>query len=146
MCREMVVSCQMMVVGRINNLKSVNMKSYKTLDVWKFSMQLVKEVYLLTKSYPKEEQYTLVSQTNRAAVSIPLNIAEGFGRQYKKDTLQFFHVSRGSLYELETVLNIGLMINIAREEEVNKVLLLLETVLRLLNGLINSFEKRIDLK
>jgi len=122
------------------------MKSYKTLDVWKFSMQLVKEVYLLTKSYPKEEQYTLVSQTNRAAVSIPLNIAEGFGRQYKKDTLQFFHISRGSLYELETVLNIGLMINIAREEEVNKVLLLLETVLRLLNGLINSFEKRIDLK
>jgi len=122
------------------------MKSYKTLDVWKFSMQLVKEVYLLTKSYPKEEQYTLVSQTNRAAVSIPLNIAEGFGRQYKKDTLQFFHISRGSLYELETVLNIGLMINIAREEEVNKILLLLETVLRLLNGLINSFEKRIDLK
>lgn len=98
------------------------------------------------KELPQRRAISLVSQTNRAAVSIPLNIAEGFGRQYKKDTLQFFHVSRGSLYELETVLNIGLMINIAREQEVNKILLLLETVLRLLNGLINSFEKRIDLK
>lgn len=58
-------------------------------------MQLVKEIYLLTKKYPKEEMYGLVSQTRRAAVSVPANIAEGLGSQYKKDTTQFLFVSRG---------------------------------------------------
>ena len=78
------------------------MGSYKDLDAWKNAMQLVKEVYLLTKKFPKEEMYALTSQAKRAAVSVPSNIAEGLGRQYKKDTLQFLHISRGSLYELET--------------------------------------------
>jgi four helix bundle protein len=71
------------------------MANYKTLDAWKTAMQLVKEVYLLTKKFPKEELYALTSQTKRAAVSVPANIAEGLGRQYKKDTLQFLHISRG---------------------------------------------------
>jgi len=78
------------------------MGSYKDLDAWENAMQLVKEVYLLTKKFPKEEMYALTSQAKRAAVSVPSNIAEGLGRQYKKDTLQFLHISRGSLYELET--------------------------------------------
>ena len=71
------------------------MRSYKDLDAWKNAMQLVKEIYLLTKKFPKEELYALTSQTKRAAVSVPSNIAEGLGRQYKKDTLQFLHISRG---------------------------------------------------
>ena len=65
------------------------MGSYKDLDVWKVSMEVVKEVYLLTKKFPREELYSLTSQCRRAAVSIIANIAEGVGRQYKKDTLQF---------------------------------------------------------
>ena len=85
-------------------------------------MQLVKEVYLLTKKFPKDELYALTSQTKRAAVSVP-NIAEGLGRQYKKDTLQFLHISRGSLYELETLLNIAVMVEIITEEEFNKIIL-----------------------
>ncbi len=60
------------------------MANYKDLDAWKVSMQLVKEVYLLTKQFPKEELYALTSQTKRAAVSVPSNIAEGLGRQYKR--------------------------------------------------------------
>ena len=63
------------------------MRSYKDLDAWKNAMQLVKEVYSLTKKFPKDELYALTSQTKRAAVSVPSNIAEGLGRQYKKDTL-----------------------------------------------------------
>lgn len=78
------------------------MTNYKSLDAWKKAMELVKEVYLLTKSFPKEELYALTSQTKRAAVSISSNIAEGMGRNYKKDTIQFLHISRGSVYELET--------------------------------------------
>jgi four helix bundle protein len=57
------------------------MRNYQKLDAWKISMQLVKEIYLLTKVYPKEELFALTSQTKRAAVSIPSNVAEGMGRQ-----------------------------------------------------------------
>ena len=98
------------------------MSNYKTLDAWKVSMELVKEIYLLTKQFPKEELYGLTSQIRRSAVSIPTNIAEGLGRQYKKDTLQFFYVSRGSIYELETLINIGLMANIISENDFQKLL------------------------
>ena len=77
------------------------MSNYKKLDVWKQSMLLVKEIYLMTKKFPKEELYALTSQAKRAAISIPCNIAEGIGRNYKKDTIQFLHISGGSLYELE---------------------------------------------
>ena len=122
------------------------MANYKKLDAWKLSMQLVKEVYLLVKVYPKEELFALSSQTRRAAVSIPANIAEGLGRQYKKDTLQFFHIARGSVYELETHLNIAMMVDMINEIQYNLVTSSLENVLRLLNGLINSYEKRTDLK
>jgi len=72
------------------------MSKYQELDAWKVSMQLVKEIYLLTKKYLKEELYGLTAQTRRSAVSIPSNIAEGIGRQYKKDNLQFQHIAMGS--------------------------------------------------
>lgn len=121
------------------------MRSYKDLDAWKNAMQLVKEVYLLTKKFPKEELYALTSQTKRAAVSVPSNIAEGVGRQYKKDTLQFLHISRGSLYELETLLNIAVMVDIITEREFNDIIPALEKSLQVLNGFIN-YNQKADLK
>ena len=121
------------------------MRSYKGLDAWKNAMQLVKEIYLLTKKFPKEELYALTSQTKRAAVSVPSNIAEGLGRQYKKDTLQFLHISRGSLYELETLLNIAVMVEIITEDEFNKIIPALEKALQVLNGFIN-YNQKADLK
>jgi four helix bundle protein len=121
------------------------MGSYKDLDAWKNAMQLIKEVYLSTKKIPKEELYALTSQTKRAAVSVPSNIAEVLGRQYKKDTLQFLHISRGSLYELETLLNIADMVEIITEEEVNKIIPALEKALQVLNGFIN-YNQKADLK
>lgn len=117
------------------------MRNYQTLDAWKKSMDLAKEIYLLTKIYPKEELYALTSQTKRAAVSIPSNIAEGMGRQYKKDTLHFLHIARGSLYELETHLNIAVMIDMVEEKKVTKTRGLIEEVAKFLNGLINYMEK-----
>ena len=127
-------------------MKNNAMSNYKTLDAWKVSMELVKEIYLLTKQFPKEELYGLTSQIRRSAVSIPTNIAEGLGRQYKKDTLQFFYVSRGSIYELETLINIGLMANIISENDFQKLLPPIERALKLLYGLIKSYETRTDLK
>ena len=117
------------------------MRNYQTLEAWKRSMQLVKEVYLFTKNYPKEELFELTSQTKRAAVSIPSSIAKGMGRQHKKDTLHFLHISRGSIYELETNLNIAVMINIIDEELFKKTVLPIDEVVKLLSGLINYTEK-----
>jgi four helix bundle protein len=122
------------------------MLTYKNLDAWKLSMQLVKDIYLLTKKFPKEEMFALTSQSKRAAVSIPSNIAEGLGRQYKKNSLQFFHIARGSMYELETLLEIAVMTAIIDEAQFSHISPVLERVSMILNGLINSYEKRTDLK
>jgi four helix bundle protein len=139
----LVGSCPMTVCEErnYNHLKRNLMSSYKKLDVWKNSMQLVKEVYLLTKKFPKEEIYALTSQCKRSAVSIPANIAEGLGRQYKKDTLQFLHISRGSIYELETLLNIAVMVEIITEEDFIKIDQQVEKTLQILNGFINYNQK-----
>jgi four helix bundle protein len=118
------------------------MTNYKKLEVWTLSMDLVKEIYSLTKLYPIDERYGLISQTNRAAVSIPSNIAEGLGRNYKKDTIQFLHISRGSAYEVETLLNIALMINIIDEETYNRIIIKLESSIRLMNGFIKYLEQK----
>jgi len=117
------------------------MSNFKKLDVWQQSMQLVKETYLMTTKFPKEELYALTSQTKRAVISILCNIAEGMGRQYKKDTIQFIHIARGSIYEVETLLNIAAMVEIMDEKAFIKTLPSIEKVIRLLNGLINYLER-----
>ena len=117
------------------------MTNYKNLEVWKKSMLLVKEIYLLTKKYPKEELYALTSQTKRAAVSIPSNIAEGCGRNYKKDTIQFLHISRGSIYELETLLNIAVMVDFISENDYSPFTLRIDECIKIINGLISYYEK-----
>ncbi|MCH5598339.1 four helix bundle protein [Niabella ginsengisoli] len=117
------------------------MTTYKNLESWKKSMSLVKEVYLLTKKYPKEELYALTSQTKRAAISIPANIAEGIGRNYKKDTIQFLHISRASMYELETLLNIAVMVDIMSEKDFELLIPMIDECLKILNGLITYYEK-----
>lgn len=104
-------------------------------------MKLITEVYKLTKDYPREEMYALTSQTKRAAVSVAANIAEGLGRQYKKDTLQFLHIARGSLYELETLLLIAKDISIINEESFSTVETHWQRSIQLLNGFINYYEK-----
>ncbi len=121
------------------------MTNYKKLNAWKEAMLLVKEVYLVVKTYPKEELFALTAQTKRAAISIPSNIAEGMGRQYKKDTVQFLHIAWGSLYELETLLNIAVMIEILDEKKFDRLSLLIDKCLRLINGLIN-YHNKADLK
>jgi four helix bundle protein len=119
------------------------MSNYKNLDVWKLSIEIVKEIYILAKSYPSEERYGLFSQTNRAVVSIPSNLAEGFGRNSIKDTIHFLYISRGSAYEVETLLNIAFAIKIINEESYNKVNDILERVLKVINGYINYLEKKL---
>ena len=118
------------------------MLSYKKLKVWLFSMELVKEIYQLTKTYPKDEMFGLTSQTKRAAVSIPCNIAEGLGRKHKNDTIQFLHVSRGSAYEVETLISIAVMTSIIDQDNYDRINLMLENIIRILNGFIHHYEQK----
>ncbi|MFI5194902.1 MAG: four helix bundle protein [Chitinophagales bacterium] len=122
------------------------MLSYKKLDAWIYSMDIVKEIYQITKKYPKEEMFGLTSQTKRAAVSIPCNIAEGLGRNFKKDSIQFLHISRGSAYEIETLLSVAVMVQIIDQETYNRLNQMLEKSIRLINGLIHYLEEEKNLK
>ena len=122
------------------------MTTYKNLEAWKLAMKIVKEIYLVTKTFPKDELFALTSQIKRAVVSIPSNIAEGIGRNYKKDTIQFLHISRGSLYELETHLSIALMLELINEVTYRNLELMIDEEVRIINGMIRSYENRTDLK
>ena len=77
-------------------------KSFKDLIVWQKAYYLVKEIYKITKEFPKDEIYSLSQQMRRCAVSIPSNVAEGYGRYHNKEYKQFLSVAYGSLCELET--------------------------------------------
>lgn len=85
--------------------------SYRDLVVWQKSMELTKQTYTITKDFPKEEVYGLTSQIRRCAVSIPSNIAEGRGRNSDKEFVRFLQISLGSLYELQTQLELALSFN-----------------------------------
>lgn len=108
-------------------------KSYKDLIVWQKSILLVKEIYILTDKFPKSELYGITSQIRRAVVSIPSNIAEGWGRRSKGQFLQSFCVANGSALELETQLIIAKMLRLAPEEEFVSSEKLLTEVLKMLN-------------
>lgn len=105
------------------------------------SMRLAKEVYGLTRSYPREELYGLVSQSRRAAVSIASNIAEGQGRGSAKEFRQFLLVSKGSLSELETQLILARELGFADPKQVLTLLEFCDEVGKSLNALIKSIYK-----
>ena len=83
-------------------VKTEPLKSFKELIVWQKAYKLVLEVYKATKDFPRYEIYGLIQQMRRAAISIPSNIAEGYGRKHKREYIQFLSVAFGSLLELET--------------------------------------------
>ena len=96
--------------------------NHKDLQVWIQSMELVTVVYKLTEQLPKNEDFGLKSQLQRAAVSIPTNIAEGAGRNHQKENIQFCHVSLGSLTEVETLLIISNKIYQIQTDTISKML------------------------
>jgi four helix bundle protein len=114
-------------------------KSYTSLDVWENSRELIKKIYLLTNNLAKEELYSLTSQMRRAAVSIPSNIAEGIARNYQKETIQFLHISKGYLYELETQLYLAFDIGYVKENEMTLVMDQIESCKKLVAGFINYY-------
>ena len=120
----------------------VAFESYKDLDVWKVAMTLAQESYLLTARFPKDEMYGMSSQIRRAAVSIPANIAEGYGRDQTGSFVQFLRIAQGSARELETHLILAERIALVDQDAVAPLQELCERVSKMLRSLIRSLEAR----
>ncbi len=97
------------------------MSNFRNLQIWQKSMTLTTNIYVATKKFPKEEIFALTSQIRRSSISIPSNIAEGFGRDSNKEYLRFLNISIASLFELQTQLEIGKNIEYLTEVEFNKI-------------------------
>ncbi len=120
----------------------MRIESYKDLVVWQKSMDLVVEIYSLTKLFPKEETYGLISQMRRAALAIPSNIAEGYRRKHIKEYLQFLYIANGSASELETQICVAKNLDDTKNLDYSKVDSLLLEVLKMLNVLISKLETK----
>ena len=115
---------------------------YRTLEVWQKARALASHVYRVTAKFPKSELFGLTQQMRRAVVSVPSNIAEGQGRRFTRDRIQFLVVARGSLYELETQATIAGDLDFITADEAGAVVNRTIEVTRLLNGLIRHYMKR----
>jgi four helix bundle protein len=117
-------------------------KSYTQLEVWKVARELVKDIYLLTQEFPKEELFSLTNQIRRASISVPSNIAEGIGRNSDKGTIQFLYIAKGSLYEIET--QVFLAYDLKYIDEIKTIFIQdkIEKCRRLLYGLINYYKNK----
>lgn len=113
-------------------------KPHKKLDVWKLSMEFVLHIFDITKTFPAEEKIVLIPQMRRSALSIPSNIAEGAGRNTKKEFANFLHVSQGSLSELDTQLEIALRLKYIAADLYDKLNTTMERLDKMLTGLIRN--------
>lgn len=116
------------------------MNSHKDLDVWKKSIDLVAQIYNISKSFPKEETYGIVGQIRRAVVSIPANISEGASRNTKKEFIQFLYIALGSASEVETHLIVAQRIGFI--SVIDETLVNIENIKKMLNGLISFLKKK----
>jgi len=117
----------------------MNMKTHKDLDVWNRAMELAEKTYALTMDFPQKEQYGIVSQIRRSAISIPSNIAEGAARHSNKEFVQFLYIALGSLAELETQVLLSQRLGFLKD---GSVLLELEDIRKMLLGLIRFLKHK----
>ncbi|MCQ2975821.1 MAG: four helix bundle protein [Bacteroidales bacterium] len=115
-------------------------KSYKELIVWQKSISLVEYIYCILQQYPKDELYGIISQMKRASISIPSNISEGFGRHSKNDFAKFLLIARGSLFELQTQIELSLRLNFINKNQYDNFNSLSTDVEKLLNGLLSKIK------
>lgn len=119
---------------------------YKELQVWQKAMDLVVEIYKISKLLPKEEVYGISDQLRRSAVSIPSNIAEGQSRNSVKEFIQFLSIARGSLAELETQLLICIKVNMLSEDNIAEAQNITTEVGKMIKGLMNKLNSQLTTK
>ena len=117
-------------------------KPHKKLDVWQAAMKSTTMIYKLTNKFPEEEKFGLVSQMRRASISIPCNIAEGAARQGKKEFKNFLSMAQGSLSELDTQLELSILLGYLTTEDLREVWDQLLRIDKMLSGLIRSLTNR----
>ncbi len=116
------------------------MKTHKDLTVWNEAISLVTNIYKVTKSFPKDEQFGLTSQIRRASVSIASNIAEGAARTSKKEFKNFLSIALGSSSELETQVIISKNLNYINEKDMSYILNSISGIQKMIYGLIKSLK------
>jgi four helix bundle protein len=114
------------------------MKNYKHLIIWQRGIEIVKKAYDISKKFPKEEKYGLISQITRAAVSIPANIAEGSSRESAKDYARFLQHALGSAFEVQTYLDIAEHLEWLSKQETEEVQILLEEEIKMVHRFIKK--------
>ena len=118
------------------------MKTFRELIVWQKSMSFVTEVYKVSKSFPKDENFGLTSQIRRSAVSIPSNISEGYGREGLNDYLRFLNIAMASLFELQTQLEIAFNLEYINKEKFENLYELSREIERMLSSFIRSLKSK----
>ncbi|WP_454980616.1 four helix bundle protein [Capnocytophaga haemolytica] len=116
-------------------------KSYKELVVWQKSMALVTAVYQISSKFPQSELFGITNQMRRSAISIPSNIAEGFGRNSSQDYLRFLYIARGSLYEMETQIQIAVSLGFTTHHA--EIINMIDEVGKMLNATITKIKDKI---
>lgn len=111
---------------------------YRKLNAYLRAHELTKAIYKITRKFPKEEAFGLVSQMRRSAVSVPANIVEGYGRRTSGDKLQFYYIARGSLNELEYYLELSKDLDYLSHADYASLCILRDDAGKLLNGFIRS--------
>jgi four helix bundle protein len=114
----------------------MEVKDYTDLKVWQGARSMVKRVYSISQSFPKEEIYGLQQQIRRCAISVQSNIAERIGRNHNKDTVQFLYIAKGSLYKMETQLYLAMDLNYIPEKTLSEALDHIISIRKLLLGFI----------
>lgn len=122
--------------------KGTEMKTYRDLIVWQKSMTLVTDVYKATRTFPREEVYALVSQLRRCAISIPSNIAEGYGRKSTGDYVRFLQIAMGSLFEIQTQLEIARNLEFLSQDHFEKIHESSREIERMLSSLIRKLNNQ----
>jgi four helix bundle protein len=117
--------------------------SYHDLTVWQKAIDLVVACYRLTERFPRTEVYGLAAQLQRAAVSVPSNIAEGAGRHHTKEYIRHLGIARGSLFEAETQVIIASRLGYVTDEDARPLLAAVAEIGRMLHGLIASLERKL---
>ena len=119
-----------------------DIKSFKDLIVWQRGMELVKAIYIATREMPEDERFGLTSQIRRAAVSVPCNIAEGWGRDTTGNYIQHLRIANGSLCEVDTQVLLIEMLEFLEKSKLDKSKNLVEETGRMLRSLISVLEKQ----
>ncbi len=123
---------------------SQKIERYQDLKIWQRSIRLVDKVYKATTAFPNDEKFGLVSQIRRSAISIPSNIAEGFGRVGNKEFRQFLFVSLGSCAELNTQFVISSNLGYINDKELNELNDEIEQISKMTMGLIKKIDETLD--